>query len=166
MQPRLPEVLRTPSGRIELVPPQLAAEAQRLAEVREQVSVPDLVLVGRRQLRTNNSWLRTLPRLSGGSSQCTLQVHPDDAEAAGVADAEAAHLVSDTGSVAVVIEVTDTVMPGVVCLPHGWAPATPGTWGEVATFGTNVNVLTPGTGVDPLAGTAVLNAVPVRIVTG
>ncbi len=79
-------------------------------------------------------------------------------------DAEHAALESAAGSVEVVIEVTDEVMPGVVCLPHGWAPAAEGSWSQTATAGTNVNVLTPGVGMDPLAGTAVLNAVPVRIV--
>ncbi|MEZ5185376.1 MAG: molybdopterin-dependent oxidoreductase [Candidatus Nanopelagicales bacterium] len=163
LQPRLPEVLRTPSGRIELVPPQLADEAGRLAEALDAFADPGLLLVGRRQLRTNNSWLRTLPRLAGGSSRCTLQVHPRDAQAAGVVDAQTAQLVSEARSVDIVVEVTDAVMPGVVCLPHGWAPETTGSWGEHATVGTNVNVLTPSTGVDALTGTAVLNAIPVRI---
>ncbi len=163
LQPRLPEVLRTPSGRIELLPDPIAAEARRLAEVLDTVSVPDLVLVGRRQLRTNNSWLRTLPRLVGGSSRSTLQVHPRDAEAAKVGHSEPARLTSETGTVEVVVEVTDTVMPGVVCLPHGWAPADDATWGDDATSGSNANVLTPSTGIDALAGTAVLNAIPVRL---
>jgi anaerobic selenocysteine-containing dehydrogenase len=141
----------------------LAAEAERLAGVLDAVVVPDLVVVGRRQLRTNNSWLRTLPRLAGGSSRCTAQMHPDDASGAGVTDGAVATLTSDTGSVEVVVEVTDAVMPGVICLPHGWAPASGKTWSQDATAGTNSNVLTPSSGMDPLSGTAVLNAVPVRI---
>lgn len=163
LTPRLPEVLRTPSGRIELLPEPIAAEARRLAQVLARVTVPEMVLVGRRQLRTNNSWLRTLPRLTGGSSRCTLQVHPDDAARVGVADGLPARLASTTGTVDVTVEVTVAVMPGVVCLPHGWAPATPGTWEPGATTGTNVNVLTPTSKTDPLSGTAVLNAVPVRL---
>ncbi|MBK6762503.1 MAG: molybdopterin-dependent oxidoreductase [Micrococcales bacterium] len=163
LTPRLPEVLRTPSGRIELLPEPIAAEARRLTEVLPRVTTPELVLVGRRQLRTNNSWLRTLPRLTGGSNRCTLQVHPDDAARAEVADGAQARLTSDTGAVDVLIEVTDAVMPGVVCLPHGWAPAVPRAWGPGATTGTNVNQLTPSNTTDPLTGTAVLNAVPVRL---
>jgi len=163
LTPRLPGVLRTPSGRIDLLPAPIAEEAQRLAQALPRVTVPELVLVGRRQLRTNNSWLRTLPRLAGGSNRCTLQVHPDDAARAGVIDGNQARLASDTGEVEVLVEVTDAVMPGVVCLPHGWAPAVSGAWGPGATAGTNVNVLTPATRTDPLTGTAVLNAVPVRL---
>ncbi len=162
LEPRLPEVLRTPSGRIELVPPQLAAEAQRLAGVLDRVAVPDLVLVGRRQLRTNNSWLRTLPRLTGGSSRCTAQLNPRDAAAEGLSDGATATLTSAAGSVEVEVEVTDAVMPGVVCLPHGWARAHEATWSVGATSAANANVLTPAVGLDPLAGTAVLNAIPVR----
>lgn len=160
LQPRLPEVLRTPTGRIDLVPAQLAKECRRLAGAR--VAIPKLQLVGRRQLKTNNSWLRTLPRLAGGSSRCTLQVHPDDAHAAGVGDGQTARLASDTGAIEVTVEVTDVVMPGVVCLPHGWAPAGR-SWTREATRGSNVNVLTPASGLDPLTGTAVLNAVPVTL---
>ena len=158
LQPRLPEVLRTPSGRIELAPQALRDEARRLAEA--TVTTAPLVLVGRRQLRTNNSWLRTLPRLSGGSNRCTLQVHPDDAGAAGVQDGGQAWLESATGRTQVLVEVTEEVMPGVVCLPHGWAPLE---WAQNASTGSNVNVLTPGEGLDPISGTAVLNAVPVQL---
>lgn len=165
LTPRLPEVLRTPTGRIELVPDQLADEALRLAQALPRVTSPDLVLVGRRQLRTNNSWLRTLPRLAGGSSRATLQVHPDDAAAGGLPDGGAATLARDGARAEVVVEITDAVMPGVVCLPHGWAPAAEGAWSQDAATGPNVNVLTSGAGLDPLSGTPVLNAVPVTLVS-
>ncbi len=161
LTPRLPEVLRTPSGHIEVLPEPIVGEIARLADALPRVSVPALALVGRRQLRTNNSWLRTLPRLVGGSSRATLQVHPDDAARAGVSADDPAVLRSATGSVEVVVEVTAAVRPGVVCLPHGWAQSD--AWAQDATKGPNVNVLTPGTGMDPLSGTAVLNAVPVEL---
>lgn len=148
------------SGRIELVPEQLIAECRRLAAA--EVEQAPLVLVGRRQSRTNNSWLRTLPRLAGGSSRCTAQVHPDDAVEAGLIDGGHAWLTSATGRQRVEVEVTDAVRSGVICLPHGWAPASDA-WMLDATTGTNSNVLTPLTGLDPLSGTAVLNAVPVTI---
>lgn len=158
---RLPEVLRTPSGRIEILPEPILGEIERLDSALPKVTTPDLALVGRRQLRTNNSWLRTLPRLAGGSSRATLQVHPDDAARVGAADADVVLLRSATGAVEVVLEVSEAVRPGVVCLPHGWAESD--AWADDATTGPNVNVLTPATGVDPLSGTAVLNAVPVTI---
>lgn len=166
LQARLPEVLRTPSGMIELVPTQLADEARRLAEALNRACVPDgLVLVGRRQLRTNNSWLRTIDRLAGGTSRSTLQVHPRDAEAHRLTQGSVARLDSSSGSVQVAIEVTDDVSEGVVCLPHGWSSVPTGTWGPVASqnAGSNANALTPTIGLDPLAGTAVLNAIPVQL---
>jgi anaerobic selenocysteine-containing dehydrogenase len=165
LQPRLPEVLRTPSGLIELLPEQVANQVRRLVEALPRTSIPEgLLLVGRRQLRTNNSWLRTLDRLAGGSSRCTLQVHPSDAADCGLVGGDTARLESATGSIEVTVEVTADVSEGVVVLPHGWSPAAPGTWGSaVDAPGSNVNILTPTVGLDPLAGTAVLNAVPVRL---
>lgn len=166
LRPRLPEVLRTPSGMIELVPIQLAEEAGRLATALARMTPQDgLVLVGRRQLRTNNSWLRTLDRLAGGSNRCTLQMNPADAALHGLTDADHARLISATGSVDVLIEVTDDLSPGVVSLPHGWSQVPDGTWSAEASQrpGVNANALTPATGLDPLAGTAVLNAIPVRL---
>lgn len=160
LTPRLPEVLRTPSGRIELVPDVLRPQVHRLTEVMSALDAAPLLLVGRRQLRTNNSWLRTVPRLQGGSSRCTLQVHPTDAAAAGLGHGDLARVSSASGEVTVQVEVTDDVMAGVVCLPHGWSEMA---WAPGATTGPNVNVLTPTLGLDPLAGTAVLNAVPVAL---
>lgn len=166
LRPRLPEVLRTPNGMIELIPMQLAEEAGRLAISLASLTQQDaLLLVGRRQLRTNNSWLRTLNRLAGGSNRCTLQMNPADAAFHGLANADRARLISATGSVDVVIEVTTDLSPGVVSLPHGWSHVPDGTWSPEAASrpGANANALTPATGLDPLAGTAVLNAIPVRV---
>ncbi len=159
LQPRLPEVLRTPSGAVELAPEPLLAECARLAErlagwVADGAPERGLVLVGRRQLRSNNSWLHTLPLLTGGSNRCTLQVHPEDAARFGLADGEPAVLRSASGKVLVPVEVTDVVAPGVVCLPHGWSPDTGGVTSN----------LLAGTGVvEPLSGTAVLSGIPVEV---
>lgn len=155
LQPRLPEVLRTPSGRVELAPPALLAECARLAEhVHAAPAPPDLVLVGRRHLRSNNTWLHGLPLLSGGSNRCTLLVHPDDAARLGLADGGWAAVSSPSGRVRVEVEVTDVVSPGVVCLPQGWSPAA---------GGVIANTLAGTDPLDPLSGTAVLNGVPVEV---
>ncbi|MFJ6796320.1 molybdopterin oxidoreductase family protein [Streptomyces sp. NPDC091268] len=162
LRPRLPGVLRTRSGRIELLPDPIAAELPRLrAALAERPA--GLVLVGRRHLRSNNSWLHNVPALVGGSNRCTLHVHPADAERLGLADGGRARVTADGGSLEVPVEVTDTVRAGVVSLPHGWGHDRPGTRMAVAAAapGVNVNQLLDGRLLDPLSGTAVLNGFPV-----
>lgn len=164
LRPRLRDVLRTPSGRIELCPPPIAGDVTRLRDGLGERRA-GLVLVGRRQLRSNNSWMHNLPGLVRGSNRCTLQVHPADADRIGIADAGRAEVISGSGSVVVEIEVTEEVMPGVVSLPHGWGHGRPGTRGEVAAAhaGVSANTLTDPLALDPLSGNAVLNGIPVRI---
>ena len=127
LKPRIPEVLRTESGMIELAPEPLVADVDRLREAltRDQDGGP--VLVGRRHLRSNNSWMHNLPMLVRGPARCTLHVHPSDAQRYGLADGEPAVVRSRTGNVEAEVEVTDAVMPGVVSLPHGWGHDRPGT---------------------------------------
>ncbi|MFF3018785.1 molybdopterin-dependent oxidoreductase [Streptomyces sp. NPDC057939] len=164
LRPRLPGVLRTRSGRIELLPDPIAAELPRLrAALAERPAA--LVLVGRRHLRSNNSWLHNVPALVGGSNRCTLQVHPQDAARHGLTDGGRARISADGGSLDVPVEVTDTVRAGVVSLPHGWGHDRSGTRLSVAAAdpGANVNQLLDGTRLDPLSGTAVLNAFPVQL---
>ncbi|GAA0683134.1 molybdopterin oxidoreductase family protein [Kitasatospora atroaurantiaca] len=164
LQPRLPEVLRTPSGLIELCPAPLAADLDRL---RAGLSSRQdgLVLVGRRHLRSNNSWLHNLPALARGTNRCTLHLHPSDATALGLGDGDTAKVRSRTGEVAVSVEITEDLMPGVVSLPHGWGHDRPGTRMRVAAAapGVNVNLLTDPDAIDPLSGTAVLNGIPVEV---
>lgn len=168
LQPRIPEVLRTPSGRIELAPPPLLDDTgrlrQRLAETREQDG-PGMVLVGRRDLRSNNSWMHNVEMLVRGKPRCTLHVHPDDAARLDVADGAMARVTSRTGEVVVPVEVTEEIMPGVVSLPHGWGHGLPGSRQSVAAeyAGVNSNLLSDETQLDPLSGNAVLNGIPVRV---
>jgi anaerobic selenocysteine-containing dehydrogenase len=166
LQPRLPEVLRTPSGRVDLAPAPILADVERLRADLEQASAPDrersLVLVGRRHLRSNNSWGHNVPGLRGGTNTCTLQIHPDDAAARGLGDGALARVASRVGAVDVAVEVTDRIRPGVVSLPHGWGHAGGGQTVAAAEPGVNVNVLTPPD-VDPLSGTAVLNGFEVSV---
>lgn len=164
LRPRLPGLLKTRSGRIELLPEPIAAELPRLrAALADRPAT--LVLVGRRHLRSNNSWLHNVPALTGGSNRCTLQVHPDDAARLGLADGGLARITADGGSLEVPVEVTDSVRAGVVSLPHGWGHDRSGTRLSVAsaTPGANVNQLLDGTRLDPLSGTAVLNGFPVEL---
>jgi anaerobic selenocysteine-containing dehydrogenase len=162
LQPRLPEVLRTPSGRIELAPEPLIADAARL---RDSVGRggDGFMLIGRRHLRSNNSWMHNVPALSGGTNRCTLQIHPDDAADLGLTDT--AVVKGPGGELLAPVEVTDGMRRGVVSLPHGWGHDRGGTGQELAASrpGVNVNQLNDGNHLDPLSGTAVLNGIPVDI---
>jgi anaerobic selenocysteine-containing dehydrogenase len=164
LRPRLPGLLRTPSGKVELAPPMLAADVERLHAALD-APVPDLVLIGRRHLRSNNSWMHNLPSLVSGPARCTLQVHPDDAARLDLADGAPARVSSRAGAVEAVVEVTDDVRPGVVSLPHGWGHDLPGVELGVAGAhaGVNANVLTDAQEVEPLSGTAILNGIPVEV---
>jgi anaerobic selenocysteine-containing dehydrogenase len=162
MTPRIPEVLRTPSGRIELVPDPILADIPRL---RESVDGPTdgLLLIGRRHLRSNNSWMHNLPALAGGTNRCTLLIHPDDAARLGVTGT--AVVTGPGGKLEVPVEITEAIRPGVVSLPHGWGHTAPGTRLSVAATqpGVNVNSLLDSSLLEPLSGTAVLNGVPVEV---
>nr|WP_321167706.1 molybdopterin oxidoreductase family protein [Baekduia soli] len=164
LAPRLPGVLRTPSGTIELAPPALLADVARLHEALA-ARAPELVLIGRRDLRSNNSWMHNLPMLVRGPQRCTLHVHPDDAQRTGLVDGGQATVRSRVGAVDVPVEVTTDIRPGVVSLPHGWGHDLEGTDLTVAGAhaGVNSNVLTDDELVEPLTGTAVLNGIPVQV---
>jgi len=164
--PRLPQPLKTPSGKIELLLGPIVDDLPRLrAALRERPAA--LVLVGRRHLRSNNSWMHNVPVLTGGSNRCTLHIHPDDAARLALADGMAVRVKGAGGEVTAPVEVTDAVRRGVVSLPHGWGHDRAGTRMRHAALdpGVNVNQLLDGSLLDPLSGTAVLNGVPVELAT-
>jgi anaerobic selenocysteine-containing dehydrogenase len=162
---RISEVLRTPSGKLELAPEPILADIPRLQAA---LSAGDsgFLLIGRRHLRSNNSWMHNLPALAGGTNRCTLQIHPDDAARLGVTDT--AVVTGPGGKLEVPVEITDNIRPGVVSLPHGWGHTAPGTRLSVAATqaGVNVNGLLDSSLLEPLSGTAVLNGVPVEVLAG
>ncbi|MDX3108910.1 molybdopterin-dependent oxidoreductase [Nonomuraea angiospora] len=160
LEPRLGEVLKTASGLIELAPPQIIEDVERLRGRLEE-DPPEIVLIGRRHLRSNNSWLHNVGPLVGGSNTCTLQINPADVTRLGL-DGEAV-VRSAKGQLTVPLEPTDTIMPGVVSLPHGWGHA--GSSQSVAAehAGVSVNTLTDESTIDVLSGNAVFNGVPVTI---
>ncbi|WP_328482832.1 molybdopterin oxidoreductase family protein [Streptomyces sp. NBC_00377] len=162
--PRLPQPLKTRSGRIELLPQPIADDLPRLREGMRQ-RTDGLVLVGRRHLRSNNSWMHNVPALTGGTNRCTLHIHPEDAERLGVRDGAPVRVKGAGGEVTAPAEITDGVRRGVVSLPHGWGHNRPGTrLSHAATDpGVNVNQLLDGSLLDPLSGNAVLNGVPVEL---
>lgn len=165
LEQRLPDALRTKSGRIEMAPPAIIADLERLrANGREPVGEA-LMLVGRRHLKSNNSWMHNIPVLMKGDLRCTLQMHPDDAHRLGLRDGAPASVSSRVGRVTAPVEVTTDIRPGVVSLPHGWGHDVPGTRLRVAAerAGVNSNVLADHLAMDPLSGTSVLNGIPVTV---
>jgi anaerobic selenocysteine-containing dehydrogenase len=165
LEPRLPEVLRTPSGKVELAPPEIAADVERLRAALARRANGGLVLVGRRQLRSNNSWMHNLEVLVRGKEACTLHVNPADADRLGLEDGAPARVAGRVGEVLVPVEITDAVMPGVVSMPHGWGHDADGAAMGVAAAhaGTNSNAVSDETVVDALSGNAVLNGIPVEV---
>jgi anaerobic selenocysteine-containing dehydrogenase len=166
MRPRLPDVLRTPSGKIELAPEQIVADIPRLESELAATGSGNgrMVLIGRRQLRSNNSWMHNIPALVKGKDRCTLHIHPDDAERLGIADGGGARVRSASGELVAPAEVTDAIMPGVISIPHGWGHDAPGVRLEVAAdhAGVNSNLLAP-VEVDVPSGNAVLNGIEVEV---
>ncbi len=169
LQPRLPEVLRTPSGKVELAPRLLLQDLKRAAQDTRGLA-PDLIIIGRRDVRTNNSWMHNLPLLAKGPFRCTVLVHPQDAARLGLRDGAMAHIETEAHngnvrSVQAPVHVSDEMMPGVVSLPHGWGHDLPGSQLSVAAQrpGANLNALLDDQLRDPLSGNAVLGGVPVTM---
>jgi anaerobic selenocysteine-containing dehydrogenase len=165
LEPRVPEVLRTPSGRIDLAPEPIVADVERLRARLGRGRNGAMVLIGRRQLRSNNSWMHNLEPLVKGKEACTAHVNPGDASRLGLADGERARVSSRVGEIDVQVEVTDAVMPGVVSIPHGWGHDLEGLEMSVATAhpGSNSNALADESLIDELSGNAVLNGIPVEL---
>jgi anaerobic selenocysteine-containing dehydrogenase len=164
LTPRIPEILRTPSGRIELCPQPIADEVRALASADIPES-PEFVVVGRRHLRSNNSWMHNVSSLVKGRELCTVVVNRADAARLGLVDGGKAAVASRVGRAELTVEVSDDIAPGVVSIPHGWGHDLPGVELSVAARagGVNANRLTDDLRLDPLSGTAVLNGVAVTL---
>lgn len=166
LTPRLPGVLQTASGKVELAPDLLVADVDRLRAGLETRRRSDgLVLVGRRHLRSNNSWMHNVEALAKGPERCTLLVHPGDAARLGLTEGGRARVRSRVGEVVAPVVVSDEMMPGVVSLPHGYGHSGDGLTLRVAArhAGVSSNDLTDETLLDVLSGNAVLNGIPVVV---
>jgi anaerobic selenocysteine-containing dehydrogenase len=164
LAPRLPEVLRTPSGKIELAPDFVLADLPRLRGWHPPAA-EQLVLIGRRHVRSKNSWMHNLPRLVRGRGRCTLLMHPADAARIGIAHGDQARVASKAGAVVAAVEISDAMRPGVVSLPHGFGHAAPGARLAVARAhaGVNSNELAADDALEPLSGNAILNGIQVDV---
>ena len=164
--PRLADILLTASGKVDLVPDQIAADLPRLLDQIARAPGEELLLIGRRQLRSANSWLHNVEVLMKGKERCTLQINPDDATRLDVSDGSRVAVSSATGRVELPAEVTADISRGVVSIPYGWGHSLAGSRLGVASArpGVNSNVLTDAGSIDPLSGNAVLNGIPVTVV--
>lgn len=156
--------VRTPDGRVQLAPPALVADLPRL-EAWLDAPRPPLVLIGRRHLRSNNSWMHNLPSLISGKDRTALHAHPADVARLGLAEAARVTLTSRVGTLEVPLVLTDSVMPGVVSLPHGYGHAEARDTLHVAATLTapSVNDFTDELLVEPVLGTSILNGIPVSL---
>jgi anaerobic selenocysteine-containing dehydrogenase len=165
LQARVPEVLRTPSGKIELAPPLLIDDVARAAHALTEPA-PEMVIVGRRHVRSNNSWMHNLPLLAKGPFRCTALVHPADAQRLGLSNGARARIAGAAGkSIEAEVELSDSIMQGVISLPHGWGHNLPGAQLGLASQrpGSNLNTVLDENLRDPLSGNAVLGGVAVEI---
>jgi anaerobic selenocysteine-containing dehydrogenase len=165
LKPRLPDVLRTPDGMIALAPEVLLGDVARLWDGLDGRRDHPFVLVGRRDLRSNNSWMHNVSVLVKGKPRCTAHLNPDDAARLGVVDGQDVVVRSRVGEVRIPAEVTDAIRPGVVSIPHGWGHDLDGVQLDVARAhaGVNSNLLADETLFDPISGNAVLNGIPVTV---
>lgn len=157
--------LMTEDKKIQCAHPDFLAELKHFAASLDNEEPDTLRLIGRRHVRSNNSWLHNSNRLLKGPDRCTLMIHPDDAAARGLSDRDMATIESRVNSVDIIVEVTDDVMAGVVSIPHGFGHGRDGVKLSVAVAkpGVSINDLTDPQSFDRLSGNAVLNATPVTV---
>lgn len=173
MVERFPGRLKTASGKLELAPAPLVEDWQRVEAAFESQSAEraagradgGLLLIGRRHVRSNNSWMHNIEGLVRGRDRCTLLVHPQDAARLALEPGKSCEVRSRTGVLRVPVETSESMMPGVVCLPHGWGHDVDGVRMEVASrhAGVNSNALTDDEAIDVISGNAVLNGIPVEV---
>ncbi len=165
LQSMLPQALKHDDKQIHLHVDFYQADLARVQEMMQNHDNEQILLIGRRHVRSNNSWLHNSHRLVKGKSRCTLMLHPDTAKAYGIEDGQAVKVTSRVGSVIIIAEVTDELMPGVVSIPHGFGHGRKGVKQKIAQAhaGVSVNDLTDDTLIDQLSGNAAVNGVPVQL---
>jgi hypothetical protein len=164
MIPLLPDIIRTAGGLIELLPKQLAAQSQTLHDrFRASLAGSTLRLIGRRQTQSNNSWMHNVAHLLHNRNRCTLLIHPADAKRRGIHHEDLVTVSSDAGSVRLPAELTSDVMPGVVCVPHGWGHQQARLRVASSAEGENINEVFSQERMDSGTGNAAPNGMPVMV---
>ena len=163
LESRLPKRLATKDKALQLAPERYLQDLARLDLLGSPAD--GLVLIGRRHLRSNNSWMHNSERLVKGPPRCTLMIHPDDAASRQLADGGRARISTTTGAIELPVEVTDAIMPGVVSIPHGWGHGRRGVKLRVASehAGESVNDILDPAQIDELSGTSALTGQRVEV---
>ncbi|HUQ82140.1 MAG TPA: molybdopterin dinucleotide binding domain-containing protein, partial [Gemmatimonadaceae bacterium] len=164
LQPSLFQRLQTPNGKVQCAPEPVLADVERFKT--QQAASGSFTLIGRRHLRSNNSWMHHSHRLIKGKARDQLMMHPDDLASLQLADGQLVEVRGAAGSVRIAVQATDTLMRGVVSLPHGFGHNRPGTRLGLAeqNAGVSYNDLTDGGAVDAVSGNAALNGVRVEVI--
>ncbi|MBX7164888.1 MAG: molybdopterin-dependent oxidoreductase [Pirellulales bacterium] len=146
-------------------PPLLAAVDRLAQELREPPAGDELLMIGRRDLRSNNSWMHNVPELVSGRERCVLLVHPDDARERNLRDGDLAVLENHVHRGEVRVKLSDDMRPGVICLPHGWGHAPAAEWQRVAGQhpGVSFNDWADDQDVESVVGESILNGVRIRL---
>ncbi|MEV6279844.1 molybdopterin oxidoreductase family protein [Nocardia sp. NPDC051832] len=170
LRPRLRQLIGTKDRKVQLAPPDFLAAARALLDdvahgAQATADGYDLRLIGRRHLRSNNSWLHNVPAMVKGKDRCTALMHPADAAARHLTDGAPVTVTSKTGSIVVPVEVSDDIRPGTIAVPHGWGHQEPGVGWQVAASlpGKNVNALHDPSLTDTFSGAAAVNSTWVRV---
>lgn len=158
----LGEKIRHPDGKVHLWNEHLARDVERLRASIASTDDARLRLIGRRDQRSHNSWMHNVARLME-SNRCDLRIHPSDAKRLGIATGDRVCLASDVGEIEVTAALSDDVMPGVVCMPHGWGHEPSSGAVAAAKPGANCNVVIDRRVIEPLSGMSFLNGVPVTV---
>ena len=169
LRPCMPERLFTRDGKVNLAPRRYLQDLHRLHALLASPVSADLMMIGRRHVRSNNSWMHNSQRLVKGKERCTLMIHPKDAARCGLQAGDSAEVTSQSKDVStgivLMVEITEDIMPGVVSVPHGWGHHRTGTGQTVAAAhaGASINDVLSDQQTDPLVGTSVLNGQRVKV---
>ena len=174
LQSRIPEVLRTQDYKINIADEVFLAGLRKVTksfqeDSQQVLAANEFLLIGRRHLRSNNSWMHNTPKLMRGKNRCTLMIHPEDAQKIGIEDNQTVSVVSATGAIQIPAEITQTIMPGVVSIPHGFGHNKEGIRLDVASAagnaGISVNDITDHNRIDEVTGNAAFSGQLIRIET-
>ncbi|MFQ5550775.1 MAG: molybdopterin dinucleotide binding domain-containing protein, partial [Gemmatimonadales bacterium] len=164
----LPQRLFTKDRKIQLTPAVFVADLERVRAMLlsgEVATEGKLALIGRRDVRSNNSWMHNVARLVRGRNRCTILLHPDDAKRCGITDGEDCEVRSAVGAIRLPAEITDSIMAGTVSIPHGWGHGGDGVELRVALdhAGASINHLTDDVRIDAVSGNAAFSGVEVVV---